>query len=98
MQPVTVATEAQLYWLSCVERQQVSADNDILAGESGSALIDARNERALQVLAREMTGRARRIGIFYGAAHLPGMAQRLRDEFGFAPRETVWIDAWQLGD
>lgn len=70
---------------------------DFLGDESGSAIIGARNERALQVLRQQLDAGGSRFGIFYGAAHLPDMEQRLQDDFGLVKDKTVWIDAWQLG-
>jgi hypothetical protein len=49
------------------------------------------------VLGATLRSRAGRIGIFYGAAHMPDMEQRLRADFGLAWQKTVWVDAWQLG-
>jgi len=37
-----------------------------------------------------------RIAIFYGAAHMPDFDARLRADFGLQPRETVWLEAWDL--
>jgi len=70
---------------------------DFLGGESGSAIITARNERALQVLRQQLdTDVGSRFGIFYGVAHLPDIEQHLLDDFGLVREKTVWIDAWQL--
>ena len=69
---------------------------DFLGGESGSAIITARNERALQVLRQQLDTDASRFGIFYGVAHLPDIEQHLLDDFGLVRDKTVWIDAWQL--
>jgi len=80
------------------ELVKISKAGDILAGESGSAVISGRNERALEVLRLQIASRNKRIGIFYGAAHLPDMERRLRSEFGFIRHKTVWIDAWLLGE
>ena len=38
----------------------------------------------------------RRIAIFYGAAHMDDFDQRLQEDFGLQPRETVWLEAWDL--
>ena len=69
---------------------------DFLGGESGSAIITARNERALQVLRQQLDTDASRFGIFYGVAHSPDLEQHLLDDFGLVRDKTVWIDAWQL--
>ena len=80
------------------ELAKISNAGDVLAGESGSVVISARNERALEALRLQIASRNRRIGIFYGAAHLPDMERLLLSEFGFIHKKTVWIDAWLLGD
>ena len=70
---------------------------DALGGENGSALIQARNERAMAVFDKQRSEGRRRIGIFYGAAHMPDFENRLRQR-GFEPDETRWFDAWLLND
>lgn len=70
---------------------------DILGEDSGSAVIGARNERAIEVLQREAESGAKHIGIFYGVAHMPDLEARLVDQLGFVYDKTVWVDAWQLG-
>jgi hypothetical protein len=67
-----------------------------LGGEAGSTLINERNSRAMQVLDRQLRNGTQRIAIFYGAAHLPDIAHRLTNDYGFAPTETRWLTAWQL--
>ncbi len=80
------------------ELTELNNVGDFLGGESGSALISDRNERALEILRLQFAARKKRVGIFYGAAHLPDMEQRLLHDFGFIRHKTVWIDAWQLGN
>jgi hypothetical protein len=77
-------------------------DMDVLTatfgGEKGSTLITDRNTAALAVL-RDRIGKGdRRIAIFYGAAHMDDFDRRLRADFGLdaQPRETVWLEAWDL--
>jgi hypothetical protein len=75
-------------------------DMDVLTaafgGEEGSTLITDRNAAALDVLQDEITQGRRRIAIFYGAAHMEDFDRRLRADFGLQPRETVWLEAWDL--
>jgi hypothetical protein len=80
------------------ELTNFSMAGDFLAGDSGSAVIGARNERALEVLQQQIESRKKRVGIFYGAAHLSDLEQRLLTEFGLIHHKTVWIDAWKLAD
>ena len=74
----------------------VESFSRMIEGESGSALVGARNARALEVLADRIRGGDRRIAIFYGVAHLPDLAQRLESDIGLTRRAASWIDAWDL--
>ena len=65
-------------------------------GEEGSTLITDRNAAALRVLREQMAKGRKRIAIFYGAAHMEDFDRRLRADFGLQPRETVWLEAWDL--
>lgn len=69
---------------------------DILGSDSDSAIIGARNERAVQVLRAQIEAGAKRIGIFYGAAHMSDMEARLLGELALTRSEIVWVDAWEL--
>ena len=77
-------------------------DMDVLTaafgGEQGSTLITDRNAAALDVLRKEIAAGRRRIAIFYGAAHMDDFDRRLREDFGLQPRDTVWLEAWDLRD
>ncbi len=68
----------------------------IMAAGDGSTLVTERNKKALQVLRDELAVGKQRIGIFYGAAHMPDMGQRLMQDFDLMPQRTVWVDAWDL--
>lgn len=68
---------------------------DVLGEDSDSAVIGARNERAIEVLHRELDSGAKRIGIFYGVGHMPDLEERLL-QMGLVPTRTVWVDAWYL--
>lgn len=68
----------------------------VFEGEEGSAIIAARNIRALEVLRQRIAAGDRRIGIFYGAAHMQDMERRLQQDFGMQASDTLWTDAWQL--
>lgn len=70
---------------------------DIFAGADGSAIIAARNEHAIGVLRQQIDAGTRRIGIFYGVAHLPDFDERLREELGLVRTRTEWVDAWRFG-
>jgi len=69
---------------------------EILGEDSDSAIIGARNERAIEVLHQQLDAGASRIGIFYGVGHMPDLDARLH-AMGLVPAKTVWVDAWNLG-
>lgn len=58
-------------------------------------LIQKRNQAVLKDLKAALRQRSspRSISIFYGAAHMPDMEQRLRKEFTYRPAEEVWFNA-----
>ena len=65
-------------------------------GEEGSTLITDRNTAALTVLRRRIARGDRRIAIFYGAGHMDDFDRRLQADFGLQPRDTAWVEAWDL--
>lgn len=77
-----------------VDIQLVTAGIDDADGEN--TLIKGRNAKAFAVLREELDSGKEKLAVFYGAGHLPDMAQRLEEEFGMAPRRTTWLDAWDL--
>src|SRR5689334_11207790 len=66
-----------------------------LDNPNGSVIVTERNKVALDVLKKTLDSGKRHISIFYGAAHMPDMSQRLRD-MGFTPVSTEWETAWDL--
>jgi len=67
-----------------------------ISGPDGSTLITERNKRALEVLRQQQAAGKRKLGIFYGAGHLPDMHERLVEEFGMKPIGVTWLEAWDL--
>jgi hypothetical protein len=80
------------------ELVDLDAYSEILGDDADSAVIGARNQRAIDVLREQLDGGARRIAIFYGVAHMPDMEQRLLQQLDFVYLDTTWVDAWRLGD
>lgn len=78
------------------EMVRATREGDFLGGSSGSALIAARNEHALGVLRGQLDAGSRRIGLFYGAAHMPDLEERLTRDFGLERVRVEWTDAWRL--
>ncbi len=70
----------------------------VLEGEKGSTIIGMRNQKALDVLQRELKRGKERIGIFYGAGHLPDMEERMAKRFNMYPdtKNIRWLTAWDM--
>ncbi len=69
-----------------------------LDGPQGSTLISERNKVALAEMTRQIERGKRRIAVFYGAGHLPDLAQRLERDHGLRRDQTRWLLAWDLAD
>jgi len=59
-----------------------------------SVIISGRNERCLEVLQEQLADGKKKLGIFYGAAHMPHMEQRLLDDLGWQKVSEEWVQAW----
>ncbi len=64
-------------------------------GSKGNGtLLHGRNEKCLEVLQRELAAGKKKLGIYYGAAHLPHLEQRLVADLGFQKVGHEWLVAW----
>lgn len=78
------------------EMVKATQNGDFLGDDQGSAVIAARNEHAVKILRAQLAGGARRIGIFYGAAHMVDLDKRLVQELGLQAVTAEWLDAWRF--
>jgi hypothetical protein len=74
--------------------QQLEQVETMMAGGKGSTLLEGRNEKCLEVLQRELNAGRKRIGVYYGAAHLPHLEHRLVADLGFRKTAHEWLVAW----
>jgi len=74
------------------EMEQSGKGLDVLGG---TVILGERNKAALKVLADTLAQGKRKISIFYGAAHMPDLAEHLR-AMGFTPVSCKWNTAWDL--
>ncbi|QDT04547.1 hypothetical protein K227x_29390 [Rubripirellula lacrimiformis] len=77
-----------------VDIELVTAGMDDANGEN--TLIKGRNGKAFDVLRDDLDNGKQSVAVFYGAGHLPDMAERLETDFQMHPVETTWLDAWDL--
>ncbi len=78
--------------------QEFDSVEDIMAGMEtgdGTVLVGERNKVALGVMDKEIAAGKKRIAIFYGAAHLGDMEERLLKK-GFKRTKVEWLKAWDL--
>ncbi|QDU25238.1 hypothetical protein ETAA8_03010 [Anatilimnocola aggregata] len=76
--------------------EDLDSQTIIFDGPDGSTILTERNRKAFEVLAKELAAGKKKIGVFYGAAHLPDMEKKLADDFGMQRTELTWLPAWSL--
>jgi hypothetical protein len=59
-------------------------------------LVADRNQAALKVFQKELAKGRKKIGIFYGAAHMPDFEKRLREDYGLKKASEQWLTAWDM--
>tara|TARA_B100000686_G_scaffold353947_1_gene461693 strand:+ start:1794 stop:2669 length:876 start_codon:yes stop_codon:yes gene_type:complete len=65
--------------------------------ESQITILGDRNEAALEVLEETLSDpTVRKISIFYGAAHMPGIERGLLNTFNFQKKGQRWVNAWVM--
>ncbi len=86
-----------------VQLRQMIADKldemgiDVIMGPTlDRLLIRDRNEVALAALDNQIADGAKKVAIFYGAAHMPSMQQQLVRDFKLRESKTEWITAWDI--
>jgi len=94
------ASEDSARSLKYLFARQMEGMEDIMAGFEGdgeSVIVGERNKVAIKVLKREMKAGKKKIGIFYGAAHMPDMEERMVKELGFTQSgKPRWLIAWDI--
>ncbi len=58
-----------------------------------TVILEGRNAKCMEVFDQWGGGDVRKIGIFYGAAHLPGLHRELVKR-GYRLRDVQWLPAW----
>lgn len=64
--------------------------------DGDSVILTERNKHAFSVLEAQIAAGRQNLALFYGAAHMPDLEQRLFDR-GFRRTNHVWLTAWQIG-
>lgn len=66
-----------------------------LDGPDGSVILAERNNTAYNIFKHELELGKSNMAIFFGAAHMPGLAKKLESD-GFIPVAVRWRVAWNL--
>ncbi len=82
--------------LKRVMARQMSAIEEDMANMFGdnSIILHERNKRALEVFDEQLKEGKKKMGIFYGAAHMPDFHEKLLKDFGFKLVKEQWRPAW----
>jgi hypothetical protein len=78
------------------EMTDLEKTSEFLGDDSQSAVIGARNQRAVDVLKTQLESGDKHIAIFYGVAHMPDMEERLLQQLDLVYLDTTWVAAWRL--
>jgi hypothetical protein len=86
----------QLKLVMAEQFAEMEGAGDMFGGPEGSTILTERNKKALEVLRRELGKGKKKLAIFYGAAHLPDLRERLEADFRLKRTHTDWLPAWSL--
>ena len=75
---------------------EMNSPDSALGATINQLIVKDRNSAAMKVFQRELAAGHKKIGIFYGAAHMPDFEKRLVDDFGLRREITNWQPAWDL--
>ncbi len=78
-----------------VARQMTDMELKGMGLSDDSVILGERNKAAMKVLADTLAQGKRKISVFYGAAHMPNLSERVR-AMGFKPVACEWKTAWDL--
>jgi len=78
------------------EMTDLKQHSELFGEDADSAVIGARNQRAIDVLQERLSAGDKHIAIFYGVAHMPDLEDRLLEQLGLEYLDTAWVDAWRL--
>ena len=65
-------------------------------GDGESVILIERNKKAIEVLRERLAAGEKHIGVFYGAAHLEDLEQRIFAEIGLQRTGVRWEPAWVI--
>lgn len=94
-----LGAESQAQALKYLLAQEMGRSGDLALSpelESQITILGDRNAVALQALSELLAQDEDSIGLFYGAAHMPGISRALIQELGFQQISRDWYTAWDI--
>lgn len=94
-----LSSENQAQALKFLLAQEMGRVGDLALNpvqESQLTILGDRNRVALQALEEFLSQGAQHIGLFYGAAHMPGLERELIETMGFTLVSREWLTAWDI--
>ena len=76
--------------------QQMDEMVAAMEGPNGSVLLTERNKAAIKALKSELDAGKKKLGVFYGAAHMKDLENRLINDMGFKRTGVEYKIAWDL--
>lgn len=68
-----------------------------MEGQSGTTILSGRNEVAVKRMKEVLANKKqRRIAVFYGGAHMPGIEKALIQDLGAKAAGEEWLPAWTM--
>jgi len=92
----TPQRKAKMRRLLAEEFQDMGGLIAAINGDEGSTLITARNQKAIDVLKEQLALGKKKLGVFYGAGHMPDFEVMLKEQLGFKRQAIDWVVAWDI--
>lgn len=87
--------ERQFKLLLARQMGEIEAAASGLKGLEGTVILTERNKTVMAALKKALARGNKQISIFYGAAHMPDLAEQIQG-VGFKPVNTTWHEAWDV--
>ncbi len=88
--------QRKLRQIMAAQMQDMESGMVIFEGREGSTIINHRNLKVLEVMRDEIADGKTRLGVFYGAGHLPDMDELLLKKHSMQRGGQFWLEAWDL--
>lgn len=68
---------------------------DAAESEGSTVILTERNKHVMKVISEQIAAGKKKLGVFYGAAHLADLERRLIEE-GYRKQANEWVTAWDI--